>query len=441
MRTSVLEFRLKGSLFCFNTKIVDYIFELEDFEHIDGLGEIVVGVTQYNDEAFLLVDTAMLYSSKPLSYETPKSVIVIHNEENLQYGMLVDEIVKIEDVSVATASVDLSSEEMVINHYQDKDEIINEIFPFALLQKANVSPFYPKKVHFEKSTGTFSDDHESYLLFKIAQRYFAIATKYLQEVLEKSEKIFYFPQRVRSIVGTMPLRDEVIGVAKLQEDYEGNDLVVVQNKQQTVALLVTEVVDIEFFPKSKLEKMMLDSQQYYDAFYNLDGKVVAILNPKELIPETQNKKEVSTDGSSQSLLQESIEYLVVKLAHKEFAIDMRCVRHVIETQELPKTDSSGIVPNENISFLTTWNGHAVSIVNLSKILGIDQFEELHSQTIFVESDDKIGAFMVSDVEDIYYLKESNIQLLASKESVVDGSIILQNRVVMTLNPHYITKLV
>ena len=125
---------------------------------------------------------------------------------------------------------------------------------------------------------------------------------------------------------------------------------------------------------------------------------------------------------------------------KKFSIDMACVRQVIETDSLNKTQSSSIVSNINVEFISTFNGRAVNIVRLDKELNISCKKE-KSQSIFVEHDGHIVGFMVHDIDNIVYLNESDITHTSSQEdSIINGAILHDDEVIVKLNEKYIASL-
>jgi chemotaxis signal transduction protein len=180
MKTSVLEFKLFEDVFCFNTQDVEYVFELEEYEKLKGFHSSVIGITKYNNDVMLLIDTAKLYSDRFLDLETQKSVVVIRDEENKHYGMIVDEITKLEEIERVKLSVDLSTEDMVINHYKDKeaDEIVTEIYPHPLFKKYDIPAMAVlAEKQLKESAVKSIQNTQSYLLFTINEQNYTFQTK------------------------------------------------------------------------------------------------------------------------------------------------------------------------------------------------------------------------------------------------------------------------
>ena len=443
MKTSVLEFKLLDDVFCFNTQNVEYVFELESYEEVAGLHKSVVGITKYNNDVMLLIDTAKLYSDKTLDLSSEKSVVVIKDEEGMFYGMLVDEITKLEEIESVKLSVDLNTEDMVVNHYKDRDadEIVSEIHPLPLFKKYDIPAMSSHTLtQIKKKSENLVADVQSYLLFRVNEHSYAISSKYVKEVLERDAKLFELPQKLAHIKGAMPLRDEVIPVAQIEVSQKSSDVLVVEVGKRKIGIEVDDVYDIEYFTLSQIEPMT-ENETGISAFYNHNSEVVAIIDPAFYIENTQEIEDELEKTQMQEVVQnKKYDYLIFFIDGKKFAIDMGCVRQVVETDTLQKTQSSSIVASDHVEFISTWNHKAVNIITLENELGL-QAKEDDTQSIFIEYDGHVVAFIVHEVDNIVYLNEEDITSSASqKENLVNGAIMYNDEVIVKFNEKYISSL-
>ena len=438
MTTSIIEFKLFDEVYCFNTKHVKYVFELENFNTISGFHDAVTGIAQYNEDVMLLIDTAKLYSDKTLDMDGEKSVIVIHDEQGMLYGMLVDEIVKLEEVEEANPSVDLSTEELVINHYKDTqdDMIVNEIYPLPLLEKyqipsmASVSP----NNHLQESVTT-QNTTNNYLLFKVDTKMYALQSKYVKEVLENEFVIFKTSQTLHPLKGAIALRDEVVQVASLGAK-DGGDLIILESSGDKVALEVDEVYDIEDFTPSEIEYLH-NTKSDIEAFYNHNAEVVAILNPFVFLPNNKKEQQLHKQTCNDDQTHNMQEYLLFYIDEKKYAISMGSVRQVVESDEISKTQSSAIGQNSHIAYLTTWNHQAINVAKLDSFLDVITNNE-ENQVIFVENDGHFGAFIVDRIENIIYLDTKDINEIQSPdEKLILGAVIYNDEVIAQLNAKFL----
>jgi len=438
--TSIIEFKLLGERYCFNTNQVAYVFELEKYNTIGGFDESVIGITKYNEDVMLLIDTAKLYSAKSLDMTQQKSVIVIYDEDKKYYGMLVDSIIKLEEVEEANPSVNLSTEELVINHYKDEEEdiIVNEIYPLPLLNKHHIPAI--SSLHIKRNEVEILENRVTnhYLIVRIKEHLYAVASKYVKEVLENEFEMFEMQKGIKNIKGAIALRDEIVQVADF-ENTEKHDIVILEHNGSKVALEVDEVYDIEDFQTDKI-KYLDDTSTNIEAFYNYKEKAIAILNPLFYINEKSYNKQ-HTQAVEENFSDEYHEYLIFYIENKKYSISMKHVRQVVESETLAKTHSSTIAANEYIEFLATWNHQAISVIKLDTFLGV-QTQLDTAQIIFVEYDKKTVAFLVDDIDNIIYLDKKSVNDIESqKDDIISGAIIYQDEVIVKFNEKFLTGVV
>ncbi len=442
MSTAVIEFKLLEERYCFNTVDVAYVFELEEYNKVNSFHDAVIGITKYNRDVMLLIDTAKLYSGKSLNMTKEKSVIVIHDkDESRYYGMLVDEIIKLEEVEKANPSVNLSTKDMIINHYKDENEniIVNEIYPLPLLQKYNIPAMTSRHFNEDKEKEIQSRHTNHYLIVRIGKCLYALASKYVKEVLENEFEIFNIKNNIADIKGAIALRNEIVQVVDF-EDPSRHDIVIVEYDGTKIAFEVDEVYDIEDFQTDKIEYLN-DASINIEALYSHNEKVIAILNPLYYFNKKSKKDKNKEEIIQQKVSGDNREYLIFYFANKKYSIGMEHVRQVIESETLAKTHSSAIAANDYVEFIATWNHQAVSVIKLDSFLGVTTRAD-ETQIVFIQSNKKIVAFLVDDIDNIVYLDKSAISEIKSQESdIVSGAIVYNDEIIVKLNEKFLTGLV
>ena len=430
-RESVLEFMLEDELFCFNTRIVEFVFELETYETLSGVSPYILGIAKHDNEAILLVDTLHLYDAqKNLNKNTPKSVIVIKDEHGATYGMVVDTIVHIEELEVAPVSLDLNSEDLVINHYKQQDKIVNEIVPLPLLKSHHIPSFDKSLPHNQNDEQ--SNASKEYMLFKVGTKLYALNTDVVEEVVEKETDIFKLEKEQERFQGAIAVRERVIRIAKLNQ-YQDNadDLIVVEKKGNRFALLASQILGIESFALDKIE--YLESHSNISGFYNLNSEVVAIVNVDYFLSNTKQEEKSVTKTSVET--DKNLEYLLFEIGGKDFAINMKHIRQVVQTEDIAKTKSSAIGVSDTIEFIAQWNHRAIDIMKLDTKLGVNTQD--NAEIIMLEFEDKISGILVDEIDDICYINSKNVVNTQEHNSLIDGALIQDNRVIPTLNPKQI----
>jgi len=425
---SVLEFRLNQDIYCFNTKQIRYVFDLDVYENITGMDESVVGIVRYNDDMMLLIDTLHLYNKEEyLDLSTQKSVVVIKDKDSSLYGMLVDEIIKIEDVEIAPVTLNLSNEEVVINHYKENNLLINEIAPLPLLHVKKI-PAFKKEIVEVKNTKNF--DKSEFLLFTIQDKYYAVEAFKVKEVVLKEGPIFELEQKDMRYKGALSIRDEVVKVANIEPESQKEDVIVIEHKGDRFCIDVDDVLDIEEFDIEKIESLNNPSS-YIKAFYNFRSNIVGIIDIEYFVA-CKDEDIDQIEENSKEVIRKKEGYLVFDIADKKFALDMHYIRQVMHTQDISKTKSSLVGLNSFTEFIATWNHHAVDVIKLDKIFEFTTNQD-DSQVIIIGDDHYFKGILVDNVEDILYIEKNEVSH-SSSESIIDGAIVYEEQLIPKLNP-------
>ena len=424
-KESVLEFKLNNSLYCFNTKIIKYVFELESYEKLEGISPVVVGVTKYNKEAIPLIDTLKLFSSDDqLKMQNNKSVIVICDDSGGSYGMIVDEIVHLEELEVAPLSANLNSEDLVINYYKKKDIIINEIVPLPLLKSHNI-PSFSKYILDKKQIQHLNK--KEYILFKIKKHFYAIEACFIDEVVEYEGELF--KDQSNRFYGAIAIRNQAIRVANLDE-LDGDNLLIVKKNSSAFAIRANEVLDIEYFDTTTIEEIPKNKQKKISAYYNLNGTLVAIVNIDFFLTKKKDQKQNNSMQLDINLDKEA--HLIFSINNKEFALDMNHIRQVIQVHDIAKTKSSALgVESQAVEFIAQWNRKAVDVIKLDKYLNLKTID--NGEVIMMEYNEKTRGILVDFIDDIYYAEPKDVTHSNTDQTLLDGALFKEDKIIPKLN--------
>lgn len=432
-RESVLEFMLKDELYCFNTTIIEYVFELEDYEKLEGISPTIKGIARHNSEAIPLIDTLQLFSvESSLNMNTDKSVIVISEEGGGRYGMLVDEIIQIEELEIAPVSVDLSSEELIINHYKKRDKIINEIVPLPLLHKHTIPSFSKETLTQYKQ---YSSDKQEYVLCKIEKSLYAIEAIYVDEVIEFEGE--FFAQESHKFHGAIAVRNQAIQVAKMGK-FEGSDLLIVQKDGATFGIRASEILDIEHIESSQIQEISQESQEKIAGYYNLNEHVIAIVNLEHFLLRKSSVKNHKKQESEHVVDKEA--HLIFTIDNREFALDMSHIRQVIQVEEVAKTKSSALgLENSTIEFIMQYNHKGVDVIKLDRALDLNTMDD--GEIILIEYEKKVRGILIDFIDDIYYAEPKDVTRASSDTLLLHGALFKEEKVVAILNPKKIMEII
>jgi len=279
--------------------------------------------------------------------------------------------------------------------------------------------------------------YQEYLLFMIEKRYYALQSQYVKEVVEADNDVFELMTQNKELRGAIAVRDEVLSIAGLSSLESFDSVVIVESQHKKVAILVDEVFDIESFDTLKIEYLN-EKSLAVNAFYNFQGSVVALINPEYFVQHIRDKNETLSNEEKKFATRQ--EYLTFRICDKRFAIDMKSVRQVVETEILSKTESSSIIANSDIKFITTWNKMAVSVADISHLVGIENFDPQESQTLFIQRKEHYMAFLVDEVEDIIYLSEHEVKKVSESDSIIGGAVLVEDDLLVKINEEFLVTL-
>ena len=430
-KESVLEFLLQGELYCFNTHIVEYVFELEEFEPLEGINPCVLGIAKHDDEAILLVDTLRLFESeRKLELQDAKSVVVVQDEQGATYGMVVDAITQIEELEEAPVSVDFNTEDVEVHHYKRKDKIVNEVVPLPLLKHHHV-PSFAKHTSLQRHESGSAATQE-YVLFRIEDEMYALETSFVEEVVEKEGEMFLLEEQSTLFQGAIAVRENVVRIADVTGDTQGNDLIVVEHKDERFGLLASQVLGIESFVSHKIESLEADGK--IEGFYNLHGDVVAIINAPYFLSGKEHEH-IAREESVEHHGENKEEYLLFAIDGKDFAIDMKHIRQVVQVEDVAASKSSAIGASRGAEFIAEWNHHAVNVIKLDRVLGTSTRD--NGEIIMLEHEERMSGILVDEIDDICYVHAKDVASNKEQNSLIGGALLQGGKVIPTLDPKQI----
>ena len=433
-KVGVLEFRLNDELYCFSTDHIDYVFDLEEYNKAKGFDKSVFGITKYNNDIIILIDTLYLYNGNRLDFSKDKSVVVVKDENGVKFGMIVDSIEKIDEVSKAKLTLDIFDDDTVINNYTDGDRIINEIYPLPLLKKHKIPFLKQEDIKDDKDKQNSVSNKKFFLLFKIEDKLYAIESIYVKEVVEAKSDIFSIDSSSKHIKGAVSVREEVLFILDINKKNSFENLIVIEYMGKKFGIDADEIFDIESFDVNSIEK--IDEEMVYEGFYNYKDNTVALLNLSFFAKDISLSKKDSSKRD-EGLTLDQKEFLIFYMDGKRYSIDMECVRQVIESEELATTKAP-VGSVKEIEYITTWNHKAVSVLSLKPFLDLEK--ENNNQVIFIEAKGVTKAFLVEEIDNIAYIDKKDVSQAKDCDSIINGAIVYNDEVIVTLNENFIVNI-
>jgi len=249
-------------------------------------------------------------------------------------AIAVDEINKIQEIEETEEGND------VINFYNLKGQIIEEITPVFLDRKIKVPPLKQKLYDFLTEDKKIKEDERSFLVFKSGDKLFGIETRFVKKV-EYIENVKQAITKKDGWVDRLLLVKDVPikavnfrKVLDIKGEKEENLLIIEKDKKPT-GILVDEVVDIFSIGLSNISTGT-DKNEIFNEFITINKQVIPILSEKFIheiiekyyIKPRKNKNEKFSEKNQR------IDILIFKIGNEKFGIKMENVDEVLEYEEV-----------------------------------------------------------------------------------------------------------
>ena len=436
MKINILEFSIGNHLFGIRTEFVKYIFEIEHVKPIPLMPEYVAGITVHGKNVYPVVCTEKLLEiSKSCENLTGKTAIAV-DVYGKYVAIAVDEINKIQEIEETEEGND------VINFYNLKGQIIEEITPVFLDRKIKVPPLKQKSYEFLTENKKIKEDERSFLIFKSGDKLFGIETcfvkkvEYIENVKQAITKKDGWVDRLL-LVKDVPIKAvNFKKVLDLKGEKEEN-LLIIEKDRKTTGILVDEVVDIFSIGLSNISTGT-DENEIFNEFITIDKQVIPVLSEKFIheIIEKYYIKPQKNKNEKFSEKNQKIDVLVFKIGNEKFGIKMENVDEVLEYKEVHISK----YPTEHplIKGIVAKERESMFLISYEDVLNqkVD-IEHEDTKIISIKEGNQKFALLISSIEDIQSVSEESIAEFETADSFIRGVIILKNKeLVNLLNPKW-----
>ncbi len=439
MKINLLEFKVKGHLFGIRTEFIKNIFDIENIKTLPLLHEHVVGFTFHNRHVYPLICLeSLLQLSKECNKPIGKTVITIFSKEKY-FSLIVDEILKIQEIEKTGEGDD------IVNFYNLQGRILEEITPEFISKNVKLPPLKQKNfvnLLFMKQDKN-QDKEESFLIFSLDNRYFAINTEFVKKVeyIESLEKTI--TKEDEWIEGAFLVKENVVKAGNLKKIFnlkttkKEENLIIIENNGKIFSLLADDIVDIFSVKKSEINIGTNDSSIVKD-FIVYNNKVVPILSDSFIINAVEKFSVINGKNNEKKANNKKIvDILIFRIGKEKFGIKMKNVSEVLEYSDVyissyPTENKSiiGIIATERESFF---------LISYYHILNQTKEDSLEESKILVMEDNRLKiAVLISDIEDILSIPEENIAEFEDDFQFIKGTIITKsNEIINIINPNWI----
>ncbi|WP_372999171.1 chemotaxis protein CheW [Sulfurimonas sp.] len=367
-----------------------------------------------------IVDVNLLLDMQEVDLESSDSRLLSLNGNLSSNALLVSEVYNTIDIEESNIEYIDNPNDPVIAIYKYKDSLVQVLSLETLISKISKVKIESRDVpsgkvkHFD----TKEENSTKFLIFAMSKERFALNIDYLREIILSDVNYTDIAGSSQDLLGLITLREELIAVIDLRSYYgfnsdksEKNRILISSCGEETIGLLVDDIIDIKSFPDRDIEYMK-DSfeENKISGVIHDDDSLISFFD-QEVLKTIFSKNRAYIDSTSKSEIEAedssmiAQEVIIFKLAGKEYAFDVEYVAEIIDIVDSTKVAYS----DENVDGVINIRGQIVTILSLFKKLGIPTQINEDSKIVVCDINEARIGFVVDSISDIMDVKTDELR--------------------------------
>ena len=368
-----------------------------------------------------IVDVNLLLDMPEVDLKASNSRLLSLNGELSSNALLVSEVYNTVYIEEANIEYIDNTNDSIIAIYKYKDSLVQIISLETLISNISKIEIESKEVYSGKVKHIDIKEENStkFLIFAMSNERFALNIDFLREIILSDVNYTDIVGSSKDLLGLITLREDLIAVIDLRSYYgfnieknEKNRILIASCDDETIGLLVDDIIDIKSFPDRDIEYMkesfeenkisgVIHDNNSLISFFNKEVlEVIFSKNSAYINSKKRNDIKVQDDSLTVQ------EVIVFKLAGKEYAFDVEFVAEIIDIIDSTKVAYS----DESVDGVINIRGQIVTIVSLFKKLSIETKINEDSKIIICEIDNARIGFVVDSISDIMDIKTDELRV-------------------------------
>ncbi|WP_456470287.1 chemotaxis protein CheW [Caminibacter sp.] len=400
MKVPALKFRVADKYFAVEMEKIKHFFDVEDILHLPSLPSFVVGIVRYNNYVYPLISLKKAWGIEEEDSTTAVAMVY----EDREYAILIDEIIKIDELE--------KKENFLIEVFEENGEIIGNL-SLDFLKNVEIPTF---KNILKKEESKIFEERESFLLFRCKEEILGVDTKILRKVEEYDGKDVFL------------LNNTVITLLPFSKIYKESPLenILILEKNKILGIVVDEIIDIALVEKSEI----VNGSGMFNRYFVYNNKEVKIFN-NEYLEMKLEKYGVVLPKEQKRVFSDIVEVLVLDIAGEKFAVKMSNILEIVDFDEAYFNFAN---ENPHVKGILTTKEGATFILSLEKVLG-KEIEITEDSKIIVFKNGVLKALLVSGIEDLIYVEKEKI-VYSQNDTYIGGIVIYNDSMIPLFNLHW-----
>ncbi|MCF6339283.1 MAG: chemotaxis protein CheW [Sulfurimonas sp.] len=398
-----------------------------------------VGFCAIGGNVITMIDINLLLGMDAVDLKKSDSRLLSLNNAFATNALLVSEVYNTVNIDKKNIEYANKNDDPVIAIYKYDDTLVQILSLDILFSKINKVNIQAKEIHSGKIKIEQNEEEDSnrFLIFAMGKEKFALNIEYLREIILADVNFTNIIGSEKELLGLITLREELIAIIDLRTYYnfennssEKNRILITSYGEDTIGLLVDEIIDIKNFSTKNIEykKNAFEGNKIAGVIHD-ENSLISFFD-KDLLKVIFNDNRTHLKSKNNSIVSDNdndMEVIVFKLAEEEYAFDVEYVAEIIDVVDSIKVAFS----KSNIDGIINIRGLIVTIVSLFDRLNIPAIINDDSKIIVCNiNESKIG-FIVDSISDILGVKNSEIK--EQKDDLFTNILYLDNGDRLILN--------
>lgn len=381
-----------------------------------------------------VLDMNMLLQMSQVDIDDEKSRLLTLTNDKSTNALLVSEVYNTVEIDKKKIEYIDRDDDSVVAIYKYKDFIIQILSLDSLFNKIKKIDIKAKVINDGKiiENEVVKEDSKRFLIFNMEKEKFALELDFLREIILADKQFTEISGSSDEVLGLITLRDDLITVIDLRLYYKFNKKTSDKNRilismigDQTIGLLIDEIVDIRDFVCADIDYMNteLEKNKIAGVLHDKDS-LISFIDDKVLrVILKENASYIDTKDvtlKTNVVNDDTTEFILFELQGKEYSFEVDLVAEIIDCEKSTNVAYS----NDTIDGVINIRGQIVPVISLGNILNIDISIKDDAKMIVCNIDDAKVCFVVDNVSDI--LSVANKEIVAQDDEYLTDVLHLDN---------------
>lgn len=400
MKVAALEFRVADKFFAIEMSRVKHFFEVENIIRLDFLPSFVEGIVNYNNYVYPLISLKKAWHIDDGKKEDTAVAIVFNNRE---YAILIDEIIKIDELD--------KKENFLVEVFEENGKLIGNL-NLEFLDDYNIPTFKNRTENKERKKDV---NKESFLLYECGGEILGIDTSVVKKIEDyENDSVVVNGMLVKLVLGE-----------KIYKECEKRNILILED-EKVLAFPIGNIIDVHLIDKDEITLVRGDVFEKYFLFKSQEVKIFSKNYLKKLI----DKFGAVVKKDKVKKFDEKIEVLLLNICGERFAIRMSSVADISEYNEASLNFAND---NPHVKGIITTKEGATFILSFEKVLNKKPEITDDSKIIVIKDEKHLKAILVDGIDDIIYVKKENILLSDDNDGIIGGMVLKDKEMIPLIN--------